>query len=95
MDSQAADSRFDDVGLISADESPVTVLVVPANEELMIARETLRALGRSCLTRARQTRPEEPILIEVSARHVHKRRRGRGDQGDAETQNQSIGIGVA
>ncbi|HZC91052.1 MAG TPA: acetate kinase, partial [Mycobacterium sp.] len=30
---------------ISADTSPITVLVVPTNEELAIARDCLRAIG--------------------------------------------------
>jgi len=36
---------FDQICPISTDDSAVTVLVVPANEELMIARETLRAVA--------------------------------------------------
>ena len=35
---------FDEVCRISTDDSPITVLVVPTDEERMIARETLRAL---------------------------------------------------
>ncbi len=62
---------FEEVCRISTDDSPVTVLVVPTNEELMIARETLRALSRSYLTRVRQAQQQEPVLIEVSAHHVH------------------------
>ncbi len=42
---------FDEICRISTDDSPVTVLVVPTDEERMIARETLRALGRSYLMR--------------------------------------------
>jgi acetate kinase len=30
---------------VSTDDSPVTVLVVPTNEELEIARQTLAAIG--------------------------------------------------
>jgi acetate kinase len=37
---------FDRICPISTDASPATVLVVPTNEELMIARETLRAVRR-------------------------------------------------
>jgi acetate kinase len=62
---------LDEIYRISADNSLVTVLVVPTNEELMIARETLRAVGRSGITRVLQTHPQEPIPIEVSAHHVH------------------------
>ncbi len=56
---------------ISADDSPIAVLVVPAKEQLMIARETLRAVGRSDVDRARQRQPQDAIPIEVSAHHVH------------------------
>jgi acetate kinase len=60
-----------DVGRISADDSPVTVLIVPTDEERMIARETLRALSRSYLTHALEAQRREPFLIEVSAHHIH------------------------
>jgi acetate kinase len=40
---------FDQICPISTDESLVKILVVPTNEEQMIARETLRALGRAAL----------------------------------------------
>jgi acetate kinase len=56
---------------ISADDSPVTVLVVPTDEERMIARETLRALSRDYLVRASEACRTEPIMIEVSAHHIH------------------------
>lgn len=60
-----------DICRISTDDSPVTVLVIPSNEELMIARETLRAIRRSILAHARETQRQEPVPIEVSAHHVH------------------------
>lgn len=60
-----------DICCISADDSPVTVLVVPANEELMVARETLRTVRSSYLARAREAHRQEPIPVEVSAHHVH------------------------
>ncbi len=56
---------------ISADDSPVTVLVVPTDEERMMARETLRALSRSYLMHVIEAQRKHPIPIEVSARHVH------------------------
>jgi len=40
---------FDQICPISTDDSPVKMLVVPTNEEQMIARETLGAIGRSGL----------------------------------------------
>jgi len=62
---------FDEICRISADGSPVTVLVVPTDEGRMIARETLRALSRSYLTRVLEAHRNEPIPIEVSAHHLH------------------------
>jgi acetate kinase len=62
---------FSQVCRISADDSPVTVLVVPTDEERMIARETLRALSRSYLKEIVKARENEPFLIEVSAHHIH------------------------
>jgi acetate kinase len=62
---------LDEINRVSTDDSPVTVLVVPANEERMIARETLRALSRSYITRVLEIQRQEPIPIEVSAHHIH------------------------
>ena len=62
---------FEEVCRISSDDSPVTVLVVPTDEERMLARETLRALGRSYLKGVLETHRNEPFLIEVSAHHIH------------------------
>ncbi|MCD6498415.1 MAG: acetate/propionate family kinase [Deltaproteobacteria bacterium] len=55
---------------IAVEGAPVHVLVVPTDEEGMIARETVAALRRSRLTEA--VHPEEiPIPIGISAHHVH------------------------
>jgi len=56
---------------ISEDNSPVRVLVIPTQEELMIARETIRTMRRSFVTEIIHS--QEPLLIpiEVSAHHVH------------------------
>ena len=62
---------FDEICRISTDDSPVTVLVVPTDEERMIARETLRTLSRSYLRRVLEPHRSEPFLIEVSAHHIH------------------------
>lgn len=62
---------FDEVCRISADDSPVAVLVVPADEERMMAREALRARNRSYVARALEAQVQEPFLIEVSAHHIH------------------------
>ena len=56
---------------ISTDDSPVTVLVVPTDEERMIARETLRTLNRDYLVRVSDACRTQPIPIEVSAHHIH------------------------
>jgi acetate kinase len=56
---------------ISSDESAVTVLVVPTDEERMIARETLRTLDRDYLKRTSEACQTEAIPIEVSAHHIH------------------------
>ena len=60
-----------EIARISTDDSPVTVLVVPTDEERMIARETLRALSRDYLVRASEACRNEPVPIEVSAHHIH------------------------
>lgn len=56
---------------VSADDSPVTVLVVPTDEERMIARESLQALSRDYLVRTSDACRTQAIPIEVSAHHVH------------------------
>ena len=62
---------FDEVCLISTDDSKVTVLVVPTDEERMMAREALRTLSRSYITRVLETQKQQPFLVEVSAHHIH------------------------
>jgi acetate kinase len=66
---RAADGRHP--ATISTDDSPVAVLVVPTDEELMIARETLGAIGRDYLGKVAETRRTERIPVEISARHIH------------------------
>ncbi len=56
---------------ISTDDSKVVVLVVPADEERMMAREALRTLNRSYVTNALAARKQHPFLVEVSAHHIH------------------------
>ncbi|MCX7817110.1 MAG: acetate/propionate family kinase [Syntrophales bacterium] len=59
------------IATISPHENRVKVLVIPADEERMIARETIHALGRALpvedLKRFRTT----PIPLSTSAHHVH------------------------
>jgi acetate kinase len=62
---------FDEVCRISTDDSRVTALVVPADEERMMAREALRAIGRSYITRVLEAQKQQPFLVEVSAHHIH------------------------
>ena len=66
----------DEVCRISTDKSSVAVLVVPTDEERMMAREAfcrtllarlLRRHERAFRTAARR----EPFLVEVSAHHIH------------------------
>lgn len=61
----------DEICRISAENSKVSVLIVPTDEERMMAREALRALSRSYLTRVLEAQKQEPFLVEVSAHHIH------------------------
>lgn len=67
--------RLDTVGachVISADDSPVTILVIANDDERLVAWETLRAIERNELSLAmKQDQAEAPIPIEISAHHVH------------------------
>ncbi|MDD3352197.1 acetate/propionate family kinase [Zoogloea sp.] len=56
---------------ISADDSPVTILVIANDHQRLLAWETLRAIERNQLLL--ESRAEEPpaIPIEISAHHVH------------------------
>ena len=56
---------------IAAPESRVRVLVVPADEERMIARETVHAIGRSLPGVDRERFKSTPIPLSTSAHHVH------------------------
>jgi acetate kinase len=60
-----------EIARISVDDSPVTVLVIPTDEERTIARQTLRTLSRDYLVRASEACRKEPIIVEVSAHHIH------------------------
>jgi acetate kinase len=62
---------FKEVCRISADDSKITVLVVPTDEERMMAREALRALSRSYITSVLAAQKQQPFLVEVSAHHIH------------------------
>jgi acetate kinase len=62
---------FDDVCRISTDDSKVVVLVVPTDEERMMAREALHALSRSYIATALEAQKRQPFRVEVSAHHIH------------------------
>jgi acetate kinase len=65
------EARSDYVTLISADNSKVAALIVPTDEERMMAREALRTLSRSYITKVLQAQQQQPFLVEVSAHHIH------------------------
>jgi acetate kinase len=65
------DAAPNEVSRISTDDSKIAVLVVPTDEERMMAREALRALSRSYITRVLEAQKQQPFLLEVSAHHIH------------------------
>jgi len=65
------DAPGDEISRISTDDSKVAVLVVPTDEERMMAREALRALSRSYITRVLDAQKQQPFLVEISAHHIH------------------------
>jgi acetate kinase len=62
---------FDEICRISSDDSRVAVLVVPTDEERMMAREALRTISRSYVSRVLEAQKQQPFLVEVSAHHIH------------------------
>jgi acetate kinase len=60
-----------EVSVISTESSKIAVLVVPTDEERMMAREALRALSRSYITKVLEAQKQQPFLVEVSAHHIH------------------------
>jgi acetate kinase len=70
-DKRNNDVRGDDVSVISGDNSKVAVLVVPTDEERMMAREALRTLSRSYITKVLDAQKQQSFLVEVSAHHIH------------------------
>lgn len=62
---------FDEVCRISCDDSRIAVLVVPTDEERMMAREALHALSRSYIQRVLEEQKQQPFLVEVSAHNIH------------------------
>ncbi len=62
---------FEEVCRISTDDSNVVVLVVPTDEERMMARDALRTISRSYVTRVLEAQKQHPFPVEVSAHHIH------------------------
>lgn len=60
-----------EVADITDEHSRVKVLVIPTDEERMIARETIRMLANQDVAQIIKTQQERKIPIEVSAHHVH------------------------
>jgi acetate kinase len=56
--------------VISTDDSKIKVLVIPTDEERMIARDSLKTMQYHAVSNVLK-RKNAPILIEVSAHHVH------------------------
>ncbi len=56
---------------IADEASPVRILVIPTDEQKMIAWETARALSHSDIEEVLEARRTKPVPIEVSAHHVH------------------------
>jgi acetate kinase len=61
----------DEACRISADDSKVAVLLVPTDEERMMAQEALRTFSRTYITRVLDAQKQQPFVIEVSSHHVH------------------------
>jgi acetate kinase len=70
-DKRNSEASADEISRISTDDSKVAVLVVPTDEERMMAREALRALSRSYITRVLEAHKQQPFLVEISAHHIH------------------------
>jgi len=66
-----AASQCTEVTEISEADSKVRVLVVPNHEELMIARETVRAVARAEASGIVRKKSAKPVPVEISAHHVH------------------------
>jgi acetate kinase len=60
-----------EVAEVSDEYSQAKVLVIPTDEERMIARECIRALGYQDVAQIIRAHEQKKIPIEVSAHHVH------------------------
>ncbi|WP_265949347.1 acetate/propionate family kinase [Dechloromonas sp. A34] len=57
--------------VISADDSPVTIIVVTNDDERLVAWEALRAIERNQLLLEAKAAETPAIPVEISAHHVH------------------------
>ncbi|MFZ4537971.1 acetate/propionate family kinase [Propionivibrio sp.] len=57
--------------IISAEDSPVTILVVASDDDRLVAWEALRAIERNQIILSLKDEGQAPIPIEISAHHVH------------------------
>ena len=64
-------SIHEEAQLISKVDSSVQVLVVRSNDEKLVAWEALQALERNQITLSFKENSSKPILVEISAHHVH------------------------
>lgn len=62
---------FSAIHEISTEQSRVRVLVIPTDEERMIARETLQTVAAGYISEMIRVQRETPVPLEVSAHHVH------------------------
>jgi acetate kinase len=62
---------FSGIHDISAEGTRVRVLVIPTDEERMIARETIRTVSSEYIADIIKTQKNTPVPIEISAHHVH------------------------
>ena len=61
----------DEVYRITTNDSKVAALVVPTDEERMMAREAMRTVSRQYVTSVLKAQKHQPFLVEVSAHHIH------------------------
>ncbi len=60
-----------DVHVISETDSKVKVLVIPNNEEVMVAREIIRTIDNDKISKLINTKKPKSIPIDISAHHIH------------------------
>jgi len=68
---RSASPNSREVADITSEDSQVKVLVIPTDEERMIARETISTLNNQNVDRIIKRQEEREIPIEVSAHHIH------------------------